>query len=182
MFWLNLIKANLTFYKEKFLDKVSQHTHTNNALFKRASDLMIAVSSQMFNKLNENQKEIVNWITHKKGYIGFESYLFGEYVKDFVNEYYQDFIQPWQLEDGVYLKEYLSEYPDEYEKWIKIIKDLYQKIKKIEKDDINKFIQNHEYLAKVFSGNLKEREKGFIEIKEMLWQKIFNYLKVFCIY
>ncbi len=185
MFWLSLAKTYLTIYKEKFADKfffsVNSFSADNN-LFKRASDLMIDVSTEMFSKLDENQKDIVDWITHKKGYIGFESYLFGEYVKDFLGKYFKDFIEPWQLEDGLYLKEYFNRYPEEYKKWIDVTKSLYNKIKKIENKELENFIKNHKYLNKIFNDNVKEREKNFNEFKSILWEKMFNYIKVFCIY
>ncbi len=184
MFWFNLAKTYLNFYKERISDKYSffNNGDSDNNLFKRASDLMIEVSSEMFSKLDDNQVEVMDWITHKKGYIGFESYFFGEYVKDFLNKYYTDYIEPWQLEDGLYLKEYFNRYPDEYKKWLDITKSLYNKIKTLNAEEINKFIDNHEYLKKVFTDNVKDREQSFNEFKNVLWQKMFNYIKVFCIY
>ena len=186
MFWLKLLKNNIKVYREKVLNNFF-HPFEYNAggqenLFKQATSLMLDVSKMMFNKLDERQKEVFDWVRQKKGYIGFESFFFGEYVKQFLEKSRIDFPSTWQITDGEYLKEYLNQYPEEYDKWVKLVKFLYQEIKNINEKDISQFISEHPFLNPIFVQDIQNREENFGTIKKDLWEKTFDYLKVFFIY
>ena len=186
MFWYILFKNNLKQYKEKVLDyffhPFEYHSEEGNNLFKHATNLMLDVSKLMFEKLDDRQKEVVEWVTKKKGYIGFESFFFGEFVKQFLEKNKIEFPSAWQIADGTFLKEYLENYPEEYDKWVKIVKSLYQKVKNIDGQELQDFIAEHPFLNPIFVTDIQNREKNFSSIKKDLWDKTFDYLKVFFIY
>jgi hypothetical protein len=65
---------------------------------------------------------------------------------------------------------------------VELAKDLYTHFKKLSDKDLEIFIKNHEQFKKVFNDNLKERETEFNLIKNLIWEKTFNYLKTFYIF